>query len=295
MDTEKILSLPRHHKKTFVALLVAIYVISLLLAHYHFGQQLKEVIFDQAKSIASALITVLFGLLIVVPLIPTKEKGEIIEIPAQEITKEFEALLASATRWRYQGNFGRYLRGKVLPTLATKTNVHVSACLIDPSNHKLCEKHAEYRGSINAIDKGKKYDEMAVSLEVMITIVIASWYVRNRGMDIHIYLSANFDPIRIDGNDEAMILTVEDRRSPALMITQRHFTTAHFNLQMQTTRDQARKIKIDGMRSGIQLAEIEAQDVENVLGYAELSEVCARITPMVIAQACKKSRNPYES
>lgn len=295
MDVNKIISLPRHHKKTFITLLAAIYVISLLIAHYHFGQKIGDVILDQVKSIASALITALFGLVMIIPFIPGKEKGEITEIPAQEITVEFEKLLASASRWQYQGNFGRYLRGKVLPTLASKSNVQVKACLINPANIDLCAKHAEYRGNINAIDKGKKYDSAAVSLEVMVTIVIAAWYVRNKSMDISIYLSEKFDPIRIDGNDEAMILTVEDRRSPALMITQKHFTANHFNLQMQTARDQARKIELGGMRHGIQLAEIESQDVENVLSKAGLDEICKQITAQTITAACKSSRNPYEN
>ncbi|MBV8659124.1 MAG: hypothetical protein JO142_14990, partial [Burkholderiales bacterium] len=258
-------------------------------------QSINSVILDQVKSIATALITVLFGLLVIYPFIPTKEKGETIEIPPQGITKEFEVLLNSATRWRYKGNFGRYLRSKVLPTLASRPNIHVTACLIDPANQDLCEKHAAYRGSINAIDKGKNYDAKSVSLEVTITIVIASWYAKNRGMDIDIFLSGSFDPIRIDANDEAMILTVEDRRSPALMITKKHFTASHFDLQMQTAREQSRKIELDGMRVGIQLPEIEALDVTSVLEKAKLGAVCKELTPEAIAEACKKSRNPYEN
>lgn len=295
MDAEKIINLPRHHKKTFVALLVSIYIISLLVAHYQLDQPFGDVLLDQVKSIASALITALFGLLIIIPFIPSKEKGEIIEIPAQEITAEFEKLLDSATRWRYQGNFGRYLRGKVLPALASKTNVQVLVCLIDPASQDLCARHAEYRGNINAIDKGKKYDSAAVSLEVMVTIVIAAWYARNKGMDISIFLSGKFDPIRIDGSDEAMILTVEDRRSPALMITQKHFTANHFNLQMQTARDQARKIDLGGMRHGIQLAEIDSNDVASVLATAGLGDICKQITAQAITIACKTSKNPYEN
>jgi hypothetical protein len=295
MDAEKIINLPRHHKKTFVALLISIYSISLIIAHYQLGQSLSDIFLDQVKSIASALITALFGLLIIIPFIPSKEKGEIVEIPAQEITAEFEKLLGSAARWRYQGNFGRYLRGTVLPTLASKTNVQVIACLIDPANQDLCAKHAEYRGNINAIDKGKKYNSASVSLQVMVTIVIAAWYARNKGMDINIFLSGKFDPIRIDGSDEAMILTVEDRRSPALMITQKHFTVNHFNLQMQTARDQARKINLGGMRHGIQLAEIDSNDVENVLEIAGLADICKQITAQSITTACRVSENPYEN
>jgi hypothetical protein len=295
MDADKIINLPKHHKKTFIALLLALYVISLLISHFSFDQAINAVFLDQVKNISSAIITALFGLLMIIPFIPNKNKGEIVEIPAQEITKEFEKLLAAAARWRYQGNFGRYLRGKVLPTLASKNNVQILACLIDPANQDLCEKHAEYRGRINGIDKGRTYNHTIVALEVMVTIVIAAWYTKNKKMDISIFLSSKFDPIRIDGSDEAMILTVEDRRSPALMITQKHFTANHFDMQMQTARDQARKIELNGMRSGIELAQIESQDVINVLAIAGLSEICEKITPKLIVNTCKASRNPYEN
>ena len=295
MSTEDIINLPKHHKKTFITLLLAFYVISLLISHFNFDQTINDVFFDQVKNISAAIITALFGLLIIIPFIPNKNKGEIVEVPAQEITEEFEKLLAASARWRYQGNFGRYLRGKVLPTLASKTNVQVLACLIDPANQELCKKHAEYRGGINGVDKGRKYDHATVALEVMVTIVIAAWYVKNKKMDISIFLSAKFDPIRIDSSDEAMILTVEDRRSPALMITQKHFTANHFDLQMQTARDQARKIELNGMRNSIELAQIEPQDVTNVLSTAGLAEICKEITPQSIADACKASGNPYEN
>jgi hypothetical protein len=295
MDAEKIISLPKYHKKTFVALLTAIYLISILIAHFYFDQPTKDIILDQIKSIASALITALFGLIMILPFIPSKEKGETIEIPPKEITAEFDQLLESAIRWRYKGNFGRYLRGKVLPSLASKRNVHVTACLIDPNNLELCKSHAEYRGNINAIDKGKKYDANTVSLEVVVTIVIASWYVANRNMDIDIYLSSAFDPIRIDSNDEAMILTVEDRRSPALKITKKHFTYEHFELQMETARKQARKTELTGMRKGIELAEITKADIENVLNDSGMEQLCNSLTSQKILLACQQSKNPYEN
>lgn len=295
MDAEKIINLPRHHKKTFIALLIALYVISLMVAHFLFEQSPQELFLDQVKSVATAMITALFGLAIIFTFLPTQEKGEIIEIPAQKITKEFELLLSTANRWRYKGNFGRYLRGKVLPTLASRQNIHVIACLIDPLDEGLCTHHADYRGSINAIDKGRKYNADSVATEVIVTVILASWYVANRGMTIDLYFSRVFDPIRIDSNDDAMILTVEDRRSPALKITKNHFTASHFELQMQTARNQSRKVDLKGMRKGIELAEISESDVKLVMKRAELLQLCNRLSVAAILDACKKSKNPYEN
>tara|TARA_R100001143_G_scaffold39740_1_gene36319 strand:- start:319 stop:1179 length:861 start_codon:yes stop_codon:yes gene_type:complete len=177
-----------------------------------------------------------------------EEIDGLVEIHPRTITKEFNALLLHAGRWRYKGNFGRYMRGKVLPTLASKANFHISVCIIDPTNPGLCEEHARYRNSINSIDKGKKYNADNVALEVVVTIIVCAWYVANKNVAIDLYLSSVFDPVRIDANDHAMILTVEDRRSPALKITSGHFMFEHFDLQMQFSRQQAKNIKVTGLR-----------------------------------------------
>jgi hypothetical protein len=294
MDTEKILKLPRHHKKTFLALLLLLCILSILAAGA-LGLSGKEILLEQVKSIASALITALIGLFLIAMFLPTPESGEIAEVQPSDITREFIELLSGAVRWRYKGNFGRYLRGKVLPTLAGRPNVHIAACLIDPTDEKLCGQHAEYRGSINAIDKGKRFTADSVATEVVVTIVIAAWHAVNRQMAIDIFLTKSFDPIRIDSNDDAMMVTVEDRRSPALRISRKHFTYSHFELQMNTARQQSRKVNLTGIRKGIELGEMTAIDVAAVLNAAGMSDLCSRLGPDKILDACRQSRNPYEN
>jgi hypothetical protein len=294
MDAERIIKLPRHHKKTFLVLLFLLFVFCLLGARA-LGLTEREILLEQVKSVGSALITALLGYFLISTFIPTPDSGEIAEIRPGNITKEFEQLLSSATRWRYKGNFGRYLRGKVLPTLVGRQNVHVSACLIDPTEEKLCEHHAEYRGSINAIDKGRKFTADSVAMEVVVTIVIAAWYAVNRHMGIEVFLSKSFEPLRIDSNDDAMIITVEDRRSPALKITSNHFTYSHFELQMTTARQQARQVNLTGMRKGIELGEIEAADISAVMHRAGMTALCDKLGATDILDACRKSKNPYEN
>lgn len=295
MDVDKIRALPRKHKKTYIALLCMVYLVLILLSFYTFGESVKQITLDQIKAITGALITVLFAFLVVAPFLPQISVAEIEEVHPQQISPELEVLLSSANRWRYRGNFGRYFRGKVLPTLSGRQNSHVSACIIDPCDVELCRKHADYRASINGIDKGRKYNENVVSIEVIVTVVIAAWYVTNRNLTVDMYLNRNFDPIRIDSNDNCMILTVEDRRSPALKIANTHFTYHHFELQMLSARQQSRKIVLGGVRKGIELAEISTDDVRAVVEHAELREVLDRINDEEILKACLRSRNPYEN
>lgn len=217
------------------------------------------------------------------------------EIHPRNITKEFDALLSNAGRWRYKGNFGRYMRGKVLPTLASKANFHISVCVIDPTIPNLCEEHARYRNSINSIDKGKKYNAENVALEVVVTIIICAWFVRSKNIAIDLYLSTVFDPVRIDANDHAMILTVEDRRSPALKITSDHFMFEHFDLQMQFSRQQAKNINLSGLKDSETVAALEASDIEIFLGGIGMRDLCSQLGPENILAACRNVRNPYEN
>ena len=217
------------------------------------------------------------------------------EIHPRNITKEFDLLLSNAGRWRYKGNFGRYMRGKVLPTLASKANFHISVCIIDPTIEGLCEEHARYRNSINSIDKGKKYDAENVALEVIVTIVICAWYVTNKKAVVDLYLSTVFDPVRIDANDNAMILTVEDRKSPALKITSDHFMFEHFDLQMQFSRQQARNINITGLNESNTVAALDANDIEVFLSSIDMSDLCNELGAERILDSCRTVRNPYEN
>lgn len=296
MDPQSILTLPKEHRRTFITMLFLLFVLALLLDWKLGNLALVDAALGYVRAIAAAILTSLFLLWVITSFIPRNKKVDnLTELEASKITNEFDSLLSTASRWRYRGNFGRYLRGKVLPTLAGRQNCHISACIIDPTNQELCEKHARYRSQINSVDKGKKYDSDAVALEVLVTMVICAWYAVNRRVAIELYLSTSFDPVRIDSNDEAMILTVEDRRSPALRITKDHFTYQHFEMSMEFARRQGRKIELDGIREGIELAQLEEQDVTAVLERADMSALCERITPKRIVDACRESKNPYEN
>lgn len=296
MNLESILRLPKEHKRTFIFLLLTLFIIILFVDWNFSNLSLREAFLGYVRSIGGAVLTSLFLLWVITSFLPSQKKGEeLLEIEASKITEEFNDLLESATRWRYKGNFGRYMRGKVLPTLSNKPNCHISACIIDPTNNELCEKHSEYRSRINSIDKGKEYDADTVALQVVVTIVICAWYSVNKRAKIELYLSQSFDPVRIDSNDEAMIITVEDRRSPALKVMKNHFTYEHFEMSMEFAREQGKVVKLGGVRKGIQLSKLEQQDIIGALLQANMSEICQRLTPRRILKACLESENPYEN
>ena len=298
MDTKLILDLPKEHRQTFLALLgaiCAIFVLSDLFLVPLAPSSIQSSLSGYAQAVAGAVVVLLFIYWIVTSFMPKKQITQnLYQIEPDKISDEFEELLNSAVRWRYTGNFGRYLRGKVLPTLSVRRNMHISVSIIDPKKKSLCEKHANYRNSVNSIDKGRKYDAETVALEVMVTIILCAWYVANKSVSIELYLLSMFDPLRIDSSDDAMILTVEDRRSPALKLAKDHFMYNHFNLQMSLEQIQGKKLDISGFPNCASISSIQDDDVKKFLSLMGMADLCEQMGVAQIANACREVRNPYE-
>ena len=298
MDVKSILSLPKEHRRLFVALLIAIWIILFLFESYVIPQlpiSLHSGLAEYTHALVSAVMVSLFFLWIFSAFLPSDRKSQgLSQIEPVKITPEFEELLGEALRWRYTGNFGRYLRGKVLPTLAGRPNMQISVSIIDPTNKSLCERHAEYRNKIHSIEKGKRYDAKKVALEAIVTIIHCAWYVTNRDTSIDLSLLSMFDPLRIDSNDEAMILTVEDRTRPALKLEKEHFMYEHFDMQMRYERQQGKQIELRGFPTCATISAIKEAEVEDFLTAIGMQELCNDLTTSEIVNGCRTARNPYE-
>ncbi|MYB76785.1 MAG: hypothetical protein F4X83_06770 [Chloroflexi bacterium] len=293
MDARSILQLPIAHRRTFIAFLIALCAVIVLCDIFLFPPDSR--LSGYAQALASAVIVSLIMYWIVISFIPSQQNTQTLQqVEPKDITAEFEALLSEATRWRYTGNFGRYLRGKVLPTLAIKPNMQISVSIIDPQDELLCNSHAEYRNKINSIDKGRHFDATIVALEVIVTIIHCAWYVTNKNVSIELFLLSMFDPLRIDSSDSAMILTVEDRRRPALKITNEHFMYNHFDLQMRFERQQGRELPLQKFSHCTSISAITEADVREFLTSINMQDLCEKLTPGKIAEACREVRNPYE-
>lgn len=298
MDLDIIRALPKYHRRSFIALLIAVSALLILVDCFLLNDSTSvlRVLSGYIEATVGALLVGLLVFWLFVSFTPYGESGGgLDQLEPNEITKEFEDMLREAQRWRYKGNFGRYERGKVLPTLAGRANAHASINIIDPTNEALCRQHAEYRNSIPAIDKGRIYDADAVALEVVVTVIHCAWYVATHKVAIDLYLSSVFDPVRIDSNDDAMILTVEDRRSPALKLIKQHFMYNHFDLQMRYAREQGRHLELGGLAAAQTIAALNVHEVEQYLGGIGMNDLCTRLTPQAILVACREARNPYDN
>lgn len=298
MEIERILSLPKYDRRTFLGLLVAISIILILLDVFitpYFGAA-ASVLSEYVRALVGALLVGLIVYWIFVAFTPHPIGGAGLDlIQPTQITAEFETLLQDTTRWWYKGNFGRYQRGKILPTIAGRVNAQANIIIIDPTDRDLCRKHADYRNEIKAIDAGKNYTAEDVITEVLVTIIHCGWYVSNNKVDIGLYLSSVFDPVRIDSNDAALMLTIEDRRSPALKITKQHFMYEPFQLQMTYARHQARKVNLTGLTRRATIAALTKGDIEQFLASVNMGDLCDELGSAQILKACREAKNPYEN
>jgi len=301
MDLKNVLNLSRHHKRAFIGILILI-VLLLVIIDLKFLQpvstaaETSNIWSNYVQSIVAALIVALFTFGVIQYFLPDDTEAKAMSnLEPTKITAAFELQLANATSWQYRGNFGRYLRGKVLPTLSAKTGMRISACIIDPKDIDLCVEHSQYRTQINGIDKGKIYTVPIVQEEVLTTILICAWYAKSKSVTIDLYLTSVFDPIRTDASDKSMIVTVEDRRESALLIQRSHFMFDHFGLQVLNVQKQGTKINLDSLPFRQSLSDITSEDAKQFFESIEMTAICEQIGAETIIQRCINVKNPYGS
>lgn len=183
----------------------------------------------------------------------------------------------------------------MLPTLAQKPQVDVDASIIDPRNPVLCSKHALYRSEINAVDKGRMYTADDVAREAVVTILHCAWYVENYGVSIDLYLTNFYDPMRIDASDNGMMVTMEDRRRPALKITSENFMYDHFMTHMRYVREQGEKVDLAGFRRSSGFHQVDESDISAFMRKIRMEDLCVRLRPDKILADCRSNYNPYTS
>ena len=94
MDPASILTLPKEHRRTFVWLLVLLFLLALLLDWRLSNLPLADAFLGYVRSIAAAILTSLFLLWVIVSFIPGNKRGDsLVELEPRMITKEFDQLL----------------------------------------------------------------------------------------------------------------------------------------------------------------------------------------------------------
>jgi hypothetical protein len=169
-------------------------------------------------------------------------------LPPREISAAFDEALATTNFWRFKGGFGRYLRTKTIPTLSEKArrrnrNVAIVAQIIDPRDQRLCSLHADLRNSTTTVDNRNDWTLNSVRSQLYATILTVLRYQKQVALlEIELYLANHFLPSRIDLSSDAVIVTREDRRAPAIRARRDSYFYDTMDHEISVTKQQSHRV-----------------------------------------------------
>lgn len=168
------------------------------------------------------------------------ERNKIIEIAASQIETELKKELDNSNNWIFSGGLGSWQRSSVLPTLANKNRVlrkNYSAYIPSPFDAKLCKDYATYR---NKTRNDSPKNMQSIQDELLSFILSSFLWSKSADMEVQIYLTRSFSPIRIDAGDSNLFVTVPSRSSEAISIPKNHWYAENILAEM----NQKSKVKL---------------------------------------------------
>jgi hypothetical protein len=242
----------KYHRRVFFAA-TALTFLALVLARYFStpppGEQ-ASLLVQTTLAVIDNVTSGLFASIVVGATIyffaPRRDNPALItQLESREIVPNFDIALKEATGWIFRGNRGRYLRAKVLPTLASRQGTFtVEAILTNPGNIDACRKFAEHKSVKLAQDEPGVWDTERVQAEILAAITICCWYTRFTSLSISLFLSESFSPIRFDSNLQTSFVTVENKRESCLRFRTGHFFHEWLQDDFAVAKRQATAVKL---------------------------------------------------
>ena len=214
------------------------------------------------------------------------DPGLITQLDSRDIVPAFDVALREATGWIFCGNRGRYLRSKVLPTLAKKQGTFsIDAIITNPTNVAACAKFAEHKSVRIAQDEPGIWDTERVQADILAAIVVCAWFTRYPALSIKLYLRESFSPIRLDSNLKMSFLTVENKRESCLRFRSGHFFHEWLLDDYAVGKLQAKLISLPTINRTA-LTEVSEADIELVasaVGFVNIQDSLVHLTKNIVA------------
>ncbi|MFG2054522.1 hypothetical protein ACGFI9_10845 [Micromonospora sp. NPDC048930] len=154
-------------------------------------------------------------------------------------------------RWNFKGGTGTYTRAVTLPEClehARKRNatLHVAIEIIDPTDEAVCERYARFRRSLAPDAREERWTVDRTRKESYATVLAACWHLQRSGLlTIDVRLSAQMTTFRYDLSSSCIIITQENPQTPALRIDRKELYYNRFNIELQYSREQSRRVPIE--------------------------------------------------
>ena len=215
-----------------------------------------------------------------------------------EISNLFDEELIKSNRWEFVGGFGRFVRTRVLPELASRAlsrhiPIHLSAVILDPRNKTACQAMARHRNAIHNVDGKHNWDVKSIQIQLASTIVMfARHAAASPGQEIRLYLSGSFNLQRIDIGENRAFITYEDRLAPAISYHKNFYLYQSQLKSAQICRGQAKPVALEKATRGHY--HVTAKYVEETLRACSVTVSGFGSDDFkIIAKICEDAINPY--
>lgn len=174
---------------------------------------------------------------------PNELEASSILLP-EDIGQKLISIAKAAPDYQIYVRTGRHFRAETLPVLLktareSRRPIQIDVVLLNPRNHQICEKYAQYRMSAS-FDK-KSWSTQYVKSEIMATILtLIDAAHSNQGLvNINLFLSDRLSIFRIEGSSNEILITREDPKDTAYQYKRSDHHHAAFSMEFAWIRNQA--------------------------------------------------------
>jgi hypothetical protein len=204
-------------------------------------------------------------------------------------------------RWIFKGGTGTYTRAVTLPEClehARRRNatLRFDIEIIDPTDEDVCERYARFRRSLEPDAPGERWTVDRTRRESFATVLAACWHLQYCGLlTIDVRLSAQMTTFRYDLSSSCVIITQENPHTPALRVDRTELYYNRYNIELQYSRDQSRRVPIEAAAQVRLDKEPSVEQVRRLFGALGLPLPRAfgdREVADIVSKAIQ-ARNPY--
>lgn len=179
-------------------------------------------------------------------------------LTGSEIGAELRTARERSGSWDFKGGTGTYLRAVTLPECVnrargSRSNLTFTIEVVDPADARACAAYASFRRSYAPTESSsdpQTWTSERTSKESYATVLAAGWHLqRLPGMTVHLYLSSTAPTLRFDVSQSRLIITQDDPARPGLLVTKNHPLYRYYSVELQQSRNQARKIELGQARA----------------------------------------------
>ena len=247
------------------------------------------------ENLAAGLIVAMVTSWLILLISPKRQVEEDLSpLAPWNIHEALMAPLAETKNYWFRGRSGRFMRQTVMPALfeagmREAQRRQFSILLPDPDDTATLEAYAHYRNSLES--EKSFWNSERVRVEVVATILMATYLSnKNQFFNADIFLKSDFALFRMDMSDDALIMTREDPKWPAIICSGRSKFYASYQEEFRIEAENG--IKLDPAKASLP----DSYDESHVNPTLKALGIQLQLTPesaKAVIEAIRDPITPY--